>query len=213
MTDKAKRPVVVAPVDWTVIADNYHRNLTPPRADQLCEQLHLPRLALDALPGIGFDPVADCWTYPEQDAAGRIVGILRRYSHGIEKPMPGSTRGLLLPDRWNERGTPLFIVDGFADALALSLCAISTISRPKGFDAVDMLADALSGFPDDRPVIATGDGAEQVAVELAVQLGRRIAWTSPPDGYGNFHGWILSQNPDPCILDDWHIIGESLWKN
>lgn len=45
-------------VDWPARAKQLAANLTPPLADELCEQLTLPRLALDALPMIGYDPAS-----------------------------------------------------------------------------------------------------------------------------------------------------------
>lgn len=211
-------------VDWAARAKQLAANLTPALANELCEQLGLPRVALDALPCIGHD--GEAWTFSEMDGVGRTIGIVRRFRDGGKKATSGSRRGLTVPANWSERGTPLFIVEGQSDTLALSLCAVSCIGRPSDKGGVDMLAVLLSDFPPERPIIVMGendqkpdglwpgkDGAIRVASALAERLQRRIAWTLPPDGAKDIRAWILSQNPDPHILDHWHLIGESLWKN
>jgi len=213
MIDTAKRKPVAASVAWAPIADSFHRYLTPAHKNDLCEQLRLPRLALDALPLIGYDAGADCWTYPEEDGGGRVIGIVRRYRDGAQKPMVGSSLGLIVPHGWRERDTSLFIVESLADVLALSLCAVSAIGLPSIKGGAKMLVALLAGFPLDRAIVVIGAVADRLAEVLAATLQRRIAWTLPPDGAKDLHTWILSQNPDPHILDDWHIIGEHLWEN
>jgi phage/plasmid primase-like uncharacterized protein len=198
--------------------------LTPALADELCEQLGLPRVALDALPLVGHDGKA--WTFPEVDGRGEIIGIARRFRDGSKKAVSGSRRGLTIPVNWSERGTPLFIVEGQSDTLALSLCAVSSIGRPSNTGGADMLAELLVGFPLDRPIIVMGendqkpdgqwpghDGADRVATALAKKLQRRIFLALPPDGAKDVRAWILSQHPDPAILDDWHLLGEKLWES
>ena len=210
------------PVDWPALTKQFARNLTPALADELCERLGLPRVALHALPGIGHD--GDAWTFPEVDERGEIVGIVRRFPDGRKKAMPGSQRGLTIPAYWSERGTPLLIVEGQSDTLALSLCAVSCVGRPSNTGGADMLAALLADFPHDRPIIVMGeydqkadgswpgrDGAKRVAEELAEKLQRGIEWALPPDGAKDIRAWILSQAPIPNILDSWHQIGDLLW--
>jgi putative DNA primase/helicase len=220
----APKPLPHPSVDWPATAEGLAGNLTPALADELCERLGLPRLALDTLPLIGYDPASGAWTFPEKDGVGRIIGLVCRFRDGSKKAMPGSQRGLTVPVRWSERGTPLLIVEGQSDTLALSLCAVSAIGRPSNSGGVEMLAELLADFPLDRPVIVLGendqkpdgkwpgkDGAIQVASALAEKLQRRISWTLPPDGAKDIRSWILSQKPISNILDSWHEIGEQLW--
>jgi phage/plasmid primase-like uncharacterized protein len=212
-------------VDWAENAEQLARNLTPALADELCEKLCLPRLALDALPMIGYDAASGAWTFPEQDGAGRIVGIVRRFRDGSKRTMPSSRRGLTVPANWYERDTPLFIVEGQSDTITLSLCAVSAIGRPSNTGGVDMLAELLSSFPLARQIVVMGendhkpdgfwpgkDGAVRIASALSEKLTRPVYWTLPPAGAKDVRAWIISQKPDPCILDDWHILGESLWE-
>lgn len=209
-------------VDWPALAKQFADNMEPALADELCELLGLPRVALDNLPGIGHD--GEAWTFPEVDGQGEIVGIVRRFRDGRKKAMPDSRRGLTVPKDWSERGTPLLIVEGQSDTLALSLSAVSCIGRPSNCGGIDMLAERLPDFPTDRPIIVMGendekpdglwpgrDGAVRVAKALAEKLQRRISWALPPDGAKDIRDWILSQQPDPTILDSWHEIGDKLW--
>jgi hypothetical protein len=212
------------PVDWPALAKQLADNLTPALADELCEQLGLPRLALDALPLIGYDPAKRAWTFPEMDGAGRIIGIVHRFRAGSKKAMRGSRRGLTIPANWSERGTPLLIVEGQSDTLVLSLCATSCIGRPSNTGGAEMLAELLSDFPSDRLIIVMGEndqkpdglwpgreGAKVIAEALAERLQRRIFWTLAPTGAKDIRDWILLQKPIPCILDSWHEIVEELW--
>jgi hypothetical protein len=224
-TPVPKTPPPVA-VDWPARENKFAGNLTPALADELCGKLALPRIALDTLPGIGYDTASAAWTFPEKDGAGRTVGIVRRFRDGGKRSMPGSQRGLTIPKHWRERETPVFIVEGQSDTLALSLCAVSCIGRPSNTGGAEMLAALLAGFPLDRPIIVLGendqkpdgtwpgkDGAVGIASALAERLGRRVSWTLPPDGAKDIRAWILSQKPISNILDSWHLIGESLWEN
>jgi hypothetical protein len=148
-------------VDWPTWAKQLAGNLTPALADALCEQLALPRLALDALPLIGYDPASAAWTFPEVDGRGEIVGIVCRFRGSSKKAMLGSRRGLTVPKNWRERGTPLFIVEGQSDVLALSLCAVSCIGRPSNTGGVDMLAELLANFPLDWPTVVFGESDQK----------------------------------------------------
>jgi hypothetical protein len=52
-------------------------NLTPELRHELAEALGLGECCLSALPLLGYDPDdrgGPCWTFPEADAAGRVVG-------------------------------------------------------------------------------------------------------------------------------------------
>jgi hypothetical protein len=212
------------PIDWTARAKELAGNLTPALADELCARLDLPRLALDVLQGIGYDLATQSWTFPEVNARGEVIGIVRRYRDGSKRAMPGSQRGLTIPKKWRECETPVCVIEGPSDTLALSLCAVSCIGRPSNCGGVDLLAELLSNFPIDRSIVVLGendakpdgawpgkDGAIRVASTLSERLQRRIAWALPPDDAKDVRAWILSQKPDPRVLDDWHIIGEKLW--
>jgi hypothetical protein len=170
------------PVDWPALAKQLAGNLTPALADELREQLGLPRLALDALPGIGYD--GEAWTFPETDSESRIIGIVQRFRDRRKKAMFGSKRGLTVPKDWSERETPLYIVEGQSDTLALSLCAVSCIGRPSNAQGGELLAELLADFPRDRPIVVIlncaptleerASGRKQVAADIALATIRRL---------------------------------------
>jgi hypothetical protein len=217
------KPAPRAVVAFAVITERFRRNLTPALADELCKQLGLPRVALDALPGIGYSNAEACWTFPEQDGAGQIIGIVRRARDGSKRAVPGSRRGLTVPVNWRERETPLILVEGASDVLALSVCGVSSLGRPSNCGGTDLLATLLADFPRDRDIIVLGehdakpdgswpgrDGATRVAVELADRLSRPVFWGLPPDGSKDIRAWLTSRKPAPDTLDAWHELGEQL---
>ena len=217
------KPFADAPrLNWTGEAKKFASALTPGRADELCRAIGLPRLALDSLPLIGYDAEKKCWTFPERDHSGRIIGIVQRFRNGRKISMSGSRRGLTIPARWRERDTPIVIVEGASDTLALSLCGISCVGRPSNTGGSEFLAALLAGF--DREIVVLGendrkesglwpgrDGAIHVATRLVSMLRRRVAWALPPPGIKDARDWVLSRNLDPTILDGFHDFGDSIW--
>ncbi len=70
--------------------------------------------------GVGFDPDSGASTWPEHDAARRVVGILRRFPDGSKKLRTGDKAGLFMPcdlpvDLVGER---LLVVEGGSDTAA-----------------------------------------------------------------------------------------------
>ncbi len=88
------------------VATECAARLTPELRDELAAELGLPAEAPDALPGLGYlsgdGPGGGCWTLPECDAAGKVVGLGRRYRGGGKMHMDGHSRGLTLPAGWRE---------------------------------------------------------------------------------------------------------------
>ena len=126
------------PVDWQANAEALAGNLTPALRDELAGALGLAVAVLAELPLLGYDPQArrqddqgqwvlsPCWCFAEMDAAGRAVGILRRFRDGKKKAMAGGGRGLILPRGWQEGDGTLFVPEGPSDVLALR-----TLGRPR----------------------------------------------------------------------------------
>jgi hypothetical protein len=86
-----------------------------------------------------------CWTFPERDGAGRIVGIICRYSSGRKMAWEGMSRGLSIPSGWRNREGPVFLVEGPSDTLALTALGLAAIGRPSNRGGVDHLAAVLGG--------------------------------------------------------------------
>jgi putative DNA primase/helicase len=210
---------------WKAQADSYAANLTPVLSAELANVLGVPMQALACL-DVGFNPNdhdGPCWTFPEVDAAGQAIGILRRFRTGPKKAMKHSKRGLIVPRGWSQTVGPAFLVEGPSDVLACVAMGLAVIGRPSNMGGVDHLAALLKDFPAERPIIAVGefdpnhkgqwpgrDGAIKVASELAARLGRAVSWTLPPDKLKDIRAWLNAKNPDVCCQDEIEDLGQAL---
>jgi hypothetical protein len=217
------------PINWEDRSRELAGNLNADRASELANDLGLPECSLSALPLLGYDPSENCWTFPEHDGQGQIIGINRRYKDGTKKAAKDSRRGLSIPSDWAKRNGPVFLPEGASNTLALTAVGLSAVGRPNNTTGAELLAELLKDVPADRRVIMvadwdpkpTGDwpgrdGADKIAAELADKLGRRIERTMPPpkpDGEGSYKDvrkWTQAQNLDPTISDAWADAGETL---
>jgi hypothetical protein len=212
-------------INWQARAKQYAEALTPTVRSQLAEQLGLPECVLVGL-DIGYladDRHGPCWTFPERNGAGQIIGISRRYGDGSKKAMLSSQRGLFLPSGWDQREGPIFCPEGASDTLALTALGFSTVGRPNNLGGVGQLAELFRDVPTNRRIVIVGDhdtdadgkspgrdGAVQVAGQLAEKLGRPVSWVLPPKGHKDVRAWLLAQNLDPKLADAWHDTGETL---
>jgi len=83
----------------------YQKNVWPAMVADLAEQLGVSARSLMAL-GIGWMPLEACWIFPERDAEGRVLGLVRRFKDGKKLSTKGSKRGLtyaISPD-FNPKG-------------------------------------------------------------------------------------------------------------
>jgi hypothetical protein len=210
------------PIDWRAKAEALATNLTPALRDELTGVLGMPLAVLDELSLLGFcadgphkdkntgKPLGACWTFPEVDGAGSVIGLTCRYRRGDKKAWPGGHRGLTVPTRWRDRDGPIFLPEGPSDALAVTTMQLSAIGRPSNMGGVEYLAELLRDVPADRHLIVLGeldanfkgqwpgrDGALKTACALAEKLSRPVQWALPPDGAKDVRAWVLSFKPDP----------------
>lgn len=92
--------------DWSKVAAGYAADLDAHRRAKLAATPGLPPGALDLLPSLGFhecDPAGPCFTFPEVDAIGVVIGINRRFADGTKKMIAGGRRGLTLPGGRRDR--------------------------------------------------------------------------------------------------------------
>lgn len=214
-TRTARAPARPAP-DWPREAERYARNLTDAGRAELAARLGLPARALAALPLIGADAAGAFWTFPECDAAGRVVGINRRFRDGTKKVIQGGARGLTTPAGWHEGPGPVLLVEGASDVLALTAAGLSAVGRPSNTGGVEHLVALLADIPRDREVIVVGendqnpsglwpgrDGAVRTATALAAKLARPVAWALTPDGAKDPRAWLSDRReffPDAAFL-------------
>ncbi|HLH27300.1 MAG TPA: hypothetical protein VKW77_00210, partial [Acidimicrobiales bacterium] len=142
------------------------------RLDELADRLGVPSDALarfhvgwraDDRRRVGDHLVPGrCWTIPERDGRERITGINRRYEDGTKRAMPGTRRGLYVPDGWREMPGPVFVPEGFSDAAALVAVGACAIGRPSVGAGVDELIELLGG--DARSIVILGENDAKPAL-------------------------------------------------
>jgi hypothetical protein len=216
------------PIDWSARAAQYANALTIQTRYQLAQHLKLPETPLMDH-GIGYRPDdqnGPCWTFPERNGAGAIIGISRRYANGAKKAMYGGQRGLFVPSGWSQRERPVFCPEGPSDALALTALGLAAVGRPSNAAGVEHLAALFKEWPADRPIVIVGeydpndqgqwpgkDGAVKVAADLSALLRRPVHWVLPPKGHKDVRAWALAQNlptSGEAIDDSWREMGEQL---
>jgi hypothetical protein len=188
------------------LAQSFGRNLTRQREEQLAAKLGLPVEAVGRVVGLGWDADHGCWTIPERDAAGKVVGISTRFPDGTKRAVPGSRRGLTLPAGWADLPGPLLVVEGMSDAVALAHCGVSAVGRPSNRGGVELLAALLARTDPGTPVLVVGendrkadgswpgrDGAQAVAAELVRLTGRPVLTACPPEEYKDAREWVCDR--------------------
>jgi putative DNA primase/helicase len=233
------RPARVSPngqsstpeIDWRARADRFAQNLTPERARELASVLGLPVAVLSEMPFLGFcdngphkddsgKALGPCWTFPEFNSSGNVIGLMCRYLNGEKKAWPGGKRGLSVPLRWLERDGPILIPEGPSDVLALTALGLPAVGRPSNTGGIDHLVELLRDVPVDRPIVILGerdakdngdwpgrDGAVRTAAELTAKLDRPVKWAFAPDNAKDVRAWVLSKQLDSASAEAWHDLG------
>lgn len=207
--------------DWNQLAATFRDALTPTRRDELANDLGVPVDVLSVLQ-VGWNGSEGCWTFPERDGTGRIIGISRRWKNGEKKRMSGGHSGLYIPPAWKERGGVILCPEGASNTLALWAMGVAAIGRPNNLGGKEDLAQLLSDVPAERDIIIVGDfdpknsgdwpgrdGAVAVAAHLHEKLNRPILWALPPDKK-DVREWLGAQTFDRLVSDCWEEAGETL---
>lgn len=207
--DDGRRQDDGGPRDWPAIAARYAVNLTESRKAEQAALLGLPPEAFDQVPQAGWVPRQQALTFPERDASGTVVGVLKRYpataGPARKKQMKGGRRGLILPSGWRDCPGPVFLVEGPTDSMAASLAGLAAVGRPSNTGGGVELAALLKSIPADRAIVVVGendraadgnwpgrDGARAVARALARRLRRPVRSTLPPVGSKYVREWLTS---------------------
>jgi AAA domain len=192
-------------VNWRLRAEALERNLTDELRRELADALGLPAAVTCCIDRLGYDPNDGCWTFPEYDGQGNVVGIKRRYRNGKKPLIAGGTHGLTITNCWSKLDGPIFLPEGASDTLALTAMGLAAIGRPTNLVGAEMLVELLRNVPAERPIIVLGEydqkpngtwpgveGARKTAATLAVKLGRPIQWALPPGGAKDARAWCQS---------------------
>ena len=223
------------PVDWQERARELAANLTADLRGELAMALGLPESCLEALPLIGHadrgphkeKQYGPCWTFPQVDGAGSIIGISCRYRDETKLNWFGGQGGLFAAAGWRDHDGPLYLPEGASDTLALSALGLPAMGRPSNKGGAEYLAELLRGVPVDRPIIVLGEndprphkehagevdwpgleGAKFTTEKLTAALGRVIPWALPPGRSKDVRTWLREQRPDLSSTDELHGLGE-----
>ena len=222
--------------------------LTPALRDQLAAVLGVPPPALDALGGIGWanaaglrdakaggadwaeERPAGAWSFPEHDAAGRVVGVSFRDHQGRKGFGRGMTRGLTLPADLatmitDAPSSPVMVVEGASDVLACIALGVAAVGRPNNTGGSELLAalNVLRTAPERVLVLGENDakpdgrhpgrdGMLAVAGKRAEAWGRPVRYALPPDGAKDVRAWLAANVIDGASDADRRAAGRELCR-
>ena len=237
------------PKDFAALAKQFAGRITEVERKELSKRLHLPLKALDLIPSLGWTTdqkiqedgkwvTVPCWTWPEVDANGKILGINRRFIRPVsinggnptnKARMGGAKDGLVIPNNFQETTGPVLLVEGESDVMAGAMCGLCCVGRPNNFGGTEHLAELLRGIPKDRAIIVVGEnderdkegkriwpgkeGAESTALKLTNKLGRSIPMAFPPDGIKDVRAWVIDQAERSDSEVPWPSIGQEIREN
>lgn len=181
-------------VEWNERVEQFQRQLSDEGCQKLAESLGVSVPALRAA-GVGWDPSEKVYTFPEVDAAGKVIGYVRRFENGEKKAADGGKRGLCIPANWETKTGPILIPEGPTDVAAAETMGLCAIGRPSATGGFDHLRNLLKSVPATREIIVVGErdqkadgkwpgkeAAEAMGKKLSDALGRSVRWVLPPEG-------------------------------
>ncbi|MCE9532546.1 MAG: AAA family ATPase [Planctomycetes bacterium] len=221
----AVRKPTKSPEVWRGTATYYSTFLTAQARQELADILKLPVTCLNQIELLGYNgdhrahPGNACWTYPETDGFGNIIGIVQRFRNPVnddgdnKRAMKGSARGLVLPLGWGVGEGPLVIVEGFGDCLACVAGGIASIARMNKTQLPATVAAMLKAAiePSARKglgiiVLADADdaGEDSRAAEIALILSLdfpNVTWAVPPNNAKDAREWLTTRPDDETWPD------------
>lgn len=159
--------------DWTELmkAATDRPDITEKR-DELANQFGVSRESLDRLK-VGWNDKNSAWLIPERDAAGNVIGVVRRYRNGKKRQWPGGRRGLTLANDWQSDPGPVLLVEGASDTATLLSAGICAIGRPSNCGGVALLVELLYCLPPDRRIVVVGENDRKQHDELKPSVRSR----------------------------------------
>ncbi len=181
-------------IDWQARYERARATLDPGEIHDAADAIGLSGEGYDAL---GVCVIEDLYGFPERDATGRIIGIVKRTIAGKKIAVKGSTRGLTyqfpLPT-----ADPVLIVEGASDTAAAIEAGFNAVGRPSATGGAEMLAKLLHG----RAAVIVGendakpdgqwpgrDGAERIKARLR-SCCRSVKVIYPPVGTKDLRRWL-----------------------
>ena len=198
--------------DLPTIASAWSRNAEEPR-NRLAKELGIPVMGLIALE-VGWNHSDRRWSFPEKDAAGKVIGISTRFEDGSKKRLTGGKAGLTYACQWNNGSGPVFLVEGGSDTATLIGIGHNVVGRPSNLGGVALLTELLADVREGQDIIVIGErdekpdgrwpgkeGAIKTARQLADGLNRTVYWSLPPDNAKDSRAWLQQlpeMVPDGC---------------
>ena len=154
------------------------------------------------LSGWGVELLDPCvvnnrYAFPERDAEGNIIGLVRRTIEGRNICRKGSSRGLTYQYPLPE-DDPVLVVEGASDTAAAIEAGFTAVGRPSAMGGADLLAQLLRG----REVVVVGendqkpdgqwpgrDGAMRIADRLRPAC-RSVRVLFPPSNTKDIRSWL-----------------------
>ena len=145
------------PKDWGEMAKEFAEHpQAVERRQELAERLAVDRSGLDRICA-GWSSHYSCWTIPERDSNGNVIGLVRRYRDGRKRQWTGGSRGLTYVDDWQIDPGPVFLVEGASDVAACLSHGLCVVGRPSNVGGVGLLIELLRGLPIERQLIVVGE--------------------------------------------------------
>lgn len=188
----ARRMPAVTPTgtgrDWDALAESCRRRVDANALAGLARGLGVAADALTRLT-VGWDGAA--WAFPMKDAAGRVVGIRRRFPNGRKLSVKGGREGLFVPTDLPAAGL-LLICEGPTDCAALLSLGLACIGRPSCTGGVKLVCETARGR--DAAIVADGDapghrGAATLAGALRLYCPT-VRVLTPPAGVKDAREWL-----------------------
>ncbi len=161
---------------WRPIAGRAHVDAalgSDRRLAELADLLGVSEASLRTL-GVGYGDVGGrtCWTFPEKNAKGQVVGINRRLLGGSKRSARGGRRGLTYAVGWPTAVGPVYLVEGGSDVAAGLTLGLCVVGRPSNIGGVRDLVPLL-GPLKHRRIVVLGERDRKLHATQPVYWGSR----------------------------------------
>jgi P4 family phage/plasmid primase-like protien len=147
------------------------------------------------------------FTFPEMDADGNVIGILRRFWDGSKFMVKGSERGLYYCNKglFTQSHLPILVVEGASDTAAGLSLGFPTIGRPSAQGGLDLIVKLLKGHDISVVVVGENDPAGVSGMQSThaclAQCVKSCSMLMPPEGIKDLRSWLTSGLTHEKLMD------------
>ena len=193
--------------------------------ERLAAELGVAAWALDEI-RVGWNEEDKCWTFPEMNHRGQIVGVSRRFLDGSKFSIAGFGRGMTYSDNWRDGDATILIVEGGSDVAAGITMGLTMIGRPSNTGGLVYLEKMLDKSGRRAIIIGERDakdrealparhdptcfccgqcfpgrhGAVETSKRLSQKLQRIVPWSFVPAPHKDLRTFLNSRRTS---VDDW----------